>query len=140
MSFFIKAFAILFVSFIVLDFVWLGYIAKPFYLSQFSKIGRIEDGEFKIIYWAGAAVYIFMSIAIIYFVLPRIGVDDSIAWIFAKGALFGLCAYGIYDFTNYATLKDWTIPLTLADIAWGTFLCGAVTSIYKMLAGIVDLN
>lgn len=134
MSDFLKAFAILFISFILLDLVWLGFIAKPFYMAQFSKIGRIEDGEFKIVYWAGAMVYVLMSIGLIYFVLPRIGVEDSLLVVFGKGALMGFCMYGIYDMTNYATLKDWTIPLSVVDMAWGTVLCGAVTSIYKILA------
>lgn len=140
MSFYLKAFAILFISFILLDLVWLGFIAKSFYIDQFSKIGRIENGEFKIVYWAGAAVYVFMSIAMIYFVLPQLGTDDSILSVFGKGALLGFCAYGIYDMTNYATLKDWTIPLSLVDMLWGTVLCGTVASIYKMLARVVDLN
>lgn len=140
MSFFIKAFAILFISFIVLDFIWLGVFAKSFYVGQLSKIGRIEDGEFKIVYWAGALVYVLLSIAIIYFVIPQIAPGDSILIVFGKGALLGLCMYGVYDMTNYATLKDWTISLSLADMAWGTFLCGTVTSIYKILAGVLDIN
>ncbi len=140
MSLYIKAFAILFISFILLDVIWLGFIAKSFYISQFSKIGRIEDGEFKIVYWAGALVYVFMSIVVIYFVLPQITAETSILSVFGKGALLGLCMYGIYDMTNYATLKDWTIPLSLADMAWGIFLCGTVTSIYTILARTFDLN
>jgi uncharacterized membrane protein len=27
--------------------------------------------------------------------------------------------YGVYDFTNYATLRDWPLALALADTAWG---------------------
>jgi uncharacterized membrane protein len=39
-----------------------------------------------------------------------------------QGALFGLFAYGTYDLTNQATLKIWSTTLTLADMAWGSFL------------------
>jgi uncharacterized membrane protein len=28
--------------------------------------------------------------------------------------------YGVYDFTNYSTLRQWPFVLTLADVAWGT--------------------
>ena len=40
----------------------------------------------------------------------------------ARGALFGLCAYGTYDLTNQATLRQWPTYLTVADLAWGTVL------------------
>jgi uncharacterized membrane protein len=30
--------------------------------------------------------------------------------------------YGTYDMTNYATLKDWPLPLTVVDIVWGGFI------------------
>ena len=44
------------------------------------------------------------------------------------GALFGFFAYATYDLTNFATLKVWTLRVTLLDIAWGTFLTGTVAT------------
>ena len=41
-----------------------------------------------------------------------------------KGAFFGLCAYGTYDLTNNATLRNWPAYLTAADLVWGTLLSG----------------
>jgi uncharacterized membrane protein len=38
------------------------------------------------------------------------------------GALFGLVAYGTYDLSNLATLKDWPVGITLADMTWGAIL------------------
>ena len=46
---------------------------------------------------------------------------------YACGALFGLVVYGVYDFTNYATLRHWPFALTLVDVAWGT-LASAVAA------------
>ena len=40
------------------------------------------------------------------------------------GALFGLVAYGVYDLTNQATLRVWSTPLSLADMAWGAVITG----------------
>jgi len=40
----------------------------------------------------------------------------------ASGALFGLFCYMTYDLTNQATLRNWSVQLTLADIGWGMFL------------------
>ena len=64
------------------------------------------------------------------FVIPRAPTLGSAA---GYGALFGLVVYGVYDFTNYSTLRQWPFVLTLADVAWGTVgvgrrprrLCGA---------------
>jgi len=39
-----------------------------------------------------------------------------------KGALFGFFAYATYDLTNQATLSVWSTRITLADMAWGTFV------------------
>ena len=35
------------------------------------------------------------------------------------GLLFGAIAYATYDLTNYATLRNWTLQLTLVDIVYG---------------------
>ena len=37
------------------------------------------------------------------------------------GGLFGLFAYGTYDLTNLAVLRDWPLGLTFIDLVWGTF-------------------
>ena len=50
------------------------------------------------------------------------------------GALFGFFAYGTYDFTNYATLKPWTLRLVLTDLIWGSFV-SAVSATGGLYAG-----
>jgi uncharacterized membrane protein len=31
-------------------------------------------------------------------------------------------AYGTFEFTNYAILKDWHIRMVVTDVLWGTVL------------------
>ena len=38
------------------------------------------------------------------------------------GALFGFFTYATYNLTAYAVLRNWTTPLAVVDIAWGTIL------------------
>ncbi len=38
------------------------------------------------------------------------------------GALFGFFTYGTYEFTNYATLRPWTLRLLLTDLTWGAIV------------------
>ena len=40
------------------------------------------------------------------------------------GVALGLLAYGTYEFTNYATLKDWHPSMVITDALWGTVLTG----------------
>ena len=40
------------------------------------------------------------------------------------GVLLGLLAYGTYEFTNYATLRDWTMNQVVVDTLWGGLLTG----------------
>ena len=40
-----------------------------------------------------------------------------------KGALLRLVAhYGTYDMSNLSTLKNWSVSVTIVDLAWGVAL------------------
>ena len=41
--------------------------------------------------------------------------------------LIGLLAYATYDLTNYATLRPWTLTITLVDLVYGTVVVGLCT-------------
>ncbi len=45
------------------------------------------------------------------------------------GALFGFFAYATYDLTNLATLKYWTWPIALLDLAWGAVVTAVSAAI-----------
>ncbi len=46
------------------------------------------------------------------------------------GALLGMAAYGTYDITNLATLKDWPSLVSMVDWAWGTVLTVAMLAFF----------
>lgn len=62
--------------------------------------------------------------AVVYIVLPDSLSLSPSAWhsAFIFGGLFGLMAYGTYDFSNMATLKTWSWKLASFDMAWGAFV------------------
>ena len=107
----LKIYAACFVTFIVVDLVWIGLVMKGFYVQHLQPIGRISGDK----------------LGIVQFVLPRISIETPWPVAFGIGALLGFVVYATYDFTNYATLKDWTLVMTFTDIAWGTVLCGVAT-------------
>lgn len=123
----LKIYAVTFVSIVVLDFVWLGFVVNKFFLEQLRPIGRIVDDKFQVVMWAAVVVYAVLSVAIVEFALPKVQSDSGWLATFGIGALLGFLLYATYDFTNYATLKDWKIPFMVVDIAWGAVLGGLVT-------------
>jgi len=116
MATFLKAAAAGTLGFMLLDAVWLGLVMKAFYRDRLAPIARMSNGALAP-NWAGAlAVYVLLGTGVALFAAPRGGGATSVA---AGGALLGLVVYGVYDFTNYATLRDWPLTLALADTAWG---------------------
>ena len=104
------------VVFMVLDGVWLGLVMKNFYRDQLAPIVRLGDGGIAPNWPAAFVVYALLGTGIALFVIPR---TSTVSLAAAYGALFGLVVYGVYDFTNYSTLRQWPFVLTLADVAWG---------------------
>jgi uncharacterized membrane protein len=99
---------------------------KNFYRDQLAPIVRLADGGIAPNWPAAFVVYILLGTGIALFVIPR---ASTVSLAAAYGALFGLVVYGVYDFTNYSTLRQWPFVLTLADVAWGAVAsaaCGAV--------------
>ncbi|MFN7981661.1 MAG: DUF2177 family protein [Vicinamibacterales bacterium] len=114
------------VSFIVLDGLWLGLVMTNFYRTQLMGIGRIVDGVFAPVWAAAAPVYLLLGIGVAVFVVPRAA---SASTALALGALFGLVVYGVYDLTNYSTLTNYPLRLTIVDMLWGAVACGTVALI-----------
>lgn len=126
----VKTFAIALVGFLALDGVWLGLVMKTFYREQLSAIARLQDGGLAPVWSAVAPVYLLLALGITVFVVPR----AADVWSAARyGALFGLVVYGVYDLTNYSTLAQYPLAITLVDICWGTFASAACAAVVKTL-------
>lgn len=115
------------IIFLAIDALWLGVIAKDFYYKSLSFI-MLERVNFGI----AALFYLFYTIGIVVFAVKPALEADNIWHALGYGALFGFLAYGTYDFTNLATLKDWPLKISLVDIVWGTTITG-VTALLATL-------
>ena len=118
------------VAFTVLDGVWLGLLMKNFYREQLAPIVRMGDGGMAPNWPAAFVVYALLGTGIAFFVIPRAATVPAAA---AYGALFGLVVYGVYDFTNYSTLRQWPFVVTLSDVAWGTFATAACATVVRLV-------
>ena len=105
-----------------LDFLWLRTM-RPFYESHMGSIMLSEPRiaaavVFYLVYAAGIAFFA---------ILPNLG--SGTIWSAAGyGAALGLVAYGTYDATNYATLKDFPVSVMVVDWTWGTVLTATVAA------------
>src|SRR4029078_263687 len=104
---------------------------KNFYREQLAPIVRLADGGIAPNWPAAFVVYALLGAGIAFFVIPRAATISLAA---AYGAVFGLVVYGVYDFTNYSTLRQWPFVLTLADGAWGTLACAAAPAVVRSRA------
>ncbi|MDQ0420409.1 DUF2177 family protein [Rhizobium sp. CRIBSB] len=103
--------------FFVLDYFWLTRIAIGFYREHIGSL-LLATPNFA----AAGIFYLFYVIGLVYFaVMPAVSAG-SLVTALVNGALLGLLAYGTYDMTNLATLKGWSLQVSLVDMAWGAFL------------------
>ena len=117
-------------AFMVLDGIWLGVLMKNFYRDQLAPIVRLVDGGIAPNWPAALVVYVLLGTGIALFVIPRAPTVSSAA---VYGALLGLVVYGVYDFTNYSTLRQWPFVLTLVDVAWGTVATATAAAAVRMV-------
>ena len=113
-----------FITFLVLDYIWLAYLAKNFYLDKLASHITLKDGALVPYLPAIPLVYIVAVLGIWTFVLSRVTTIQEAA---LYGGLLGFFMYAFYDLTNLATLREYPWSLTIVDTLWGTFLVAVVT-------------
>lgn len=126
---YIKTYVITLVVFVLIDAVWLGFIAKDLYSKE---LGFLISKSPK---WLAAVLFYLIFVAgLCYFaVIPAIS-NESIKIAIINGILLGFVSYATYDLTNLATIDNWPIKVTIIDLIWGSFLGGTVSIIsYKLL-------
>jgi len=110
-------------TFLVLDAIWLSTMTGLLYRPV---LGPILADQVRLV--PAIAFYVLFVGGIVYFgIAPAL---ETGRWTTAllNGAVFGLLAYATYDLTNHATLELWTTKITLADMAWGSFVSGAAST------------
>lgn len=110
----------------ILDFLFLGVIAKEIYFQNLLPFARLKSGGdgIDVNYVAAGAVYILMIFGIYFFVLKQTIQLTTVLEVFVQGFLFGLVLYGVYEFTNLSFIKDWPVPIVFIDTLWGATLMG----------------
>jgi uncharacterized membrane protein len=129
----LKVFAIVLPVFLLIDLLWLGVVLKDFYSSELGELARRQGAGLAPRWGAALLVYLLIPAGLVLFVRPILGVNASAWQAIGWGAVYGLVVYGVYDLTNLAVLEKWTVPMTVADIAWGCVLCGANSGVMRIV-------
>lgn len=107
------------IIFLVIDIIGITQMIRPVFerhvgdlLADPLRMG--PAGAFYAAYVAG----------VLYFVsVPALAAGRPMQAL-VGGALIGLMCYGTYEFTNYATLRDWSMQQVALDTVWGGVLTG----------------
>ena len=108
--------------FLILDAGWLTLVGPRLYRPE---LGSLLADKVKI---APAAIFYFLYVAglVAFVVQPSLGAGWMRALIW--GAAFGVVAYATYDLTCAATMRQWSMKVTIADIVWGAFASGVAAA------------
>ncbi len=112
------------VIFITIDFMYLQSV-KGYFQKQ---VQSVQGSAMQVNYLGAALCYVFLIAGINYFIIkPNRSVKDAF--------LLGLVIYGVYETTNYALFKNWSIITVIIDTLWGGILFAITTYIVNMLRG-----
>lgn len=125
----LKLFAITLPVFFAIDMVWLTVVAPGFYRAQIGSLMKTGVN-----WWAAILFYLVFIAGMVFFVVAPALEKTSWRHALLAGAAFGFVTYATFDLTNLALMKDWPVPVTLVDLAWGTVLSGAVSLISFAIA------
>jgi uncharacterized membrane protein len=113
-----------FVVLMALDFVFLGILAKGFFVSEVGDmLGEVRALPAVLFY----ALYV-VGILIFVSAQPSATPQHTLT----TGALFGLFCYATFDLTALALLKHWSWAVAAVDVSWG-----AVVTAVSSTAGLV---
>lgn len=108
------------VIFLAVDSVGISKLIRPVFERH---VGDLLADPFRV--GPAAFFYSLYIVGVLYFVsVPALKSGQPVQALIG-GVLIGLMCYGTYEFTNLATLRDWSWEQVITDTLWGGALTGA---------------
>ena len=115
-----------FLVMVPIDFLFLGLVAKGFFMSQVGDmLGTVRLAPailFYLLYVIGILVFVSAG--------PAATWQSTLLY----GALFGFFCYATFELTSLSLLKHWTWAVVVVDIAWGTFVTAVSSTLGLLIA------
>ncbi len=97
----------------VCDGLWLGWLAKGLYQRE---MGDLMASPIRIP--PAAIFYLAYPLGVVFLALG--GAPATLADALLRSAVVGLLAYGTYDLTNLAVVRNFSASLAVIDLVYGT--------------------
>ena len=104
---------------LALDLTYL-FVFKDFILPILYKV---QKAEVKVNMKSALACYIILVSGLYYFIIKKNAPPKD-------AFLLGMLIYGVYETTNYAFFKDWSLFLVIMDTLWGGILLSTTAVLY----------
>ncbi len=107
---------------ILIDSIYL-YSIKNIFTKQISTI---QGSPLQLNMYGAVACYVFLVFGLNYFILnANKGIMDAF--------ILGIVIYGVYETTNLALFKKWSINVAILDTIWGGVLFALTTYIIQKI-------
>ena len=115
------------IPFLILDALMLTFIMRPLFERHIGAmllpdIRIVPAVLFYLAYVAGVVVLVS---------LPALKRGEAVV---LPAMILGALAYGTYEFTSFAIMKNWDWTMVAVDLTWGTVLTGVSAWIGVMVA------
>lgn len=121
-----KMFAFISALVLIIDGIWIQWIMKGKYTEL---IPRIQGTKMDVRYFPALLSYLTIILPIILFSIPNVKAKTRLYDSLFYGGLLGMCMYGMFSFTNYALINNWSLEVVALDTLWGGFLYTIVSYI-----------
>lgn len=125
---FVRQYLVAAVVFLVLDLVWLSLVAPGLY-EHFLGDLLAESPNVT----AAAVFYAVFVAGLVYFAIGPAADDRSVRTALVRGAAYGLVTYATWDLTALAVIEGFPVGIVPIDMAWGTLLASAVSTITYLI-------
>lgn len=125
---FLTAYGATALVFVLMDMTWLTLTGPSIYRPLLGPLlaDKVDGG-------AAIAFYLIYIFGLVFFAVRPGLVAQDWKTVALNGLVLGLVAYATYDLTNQATLRVWSVKITLFDLGWG-MTASAVASTLGFLA------
>lgn len=104
---------------LALDFLWL-FLNKA---SYGKLVQNVQHSKLEMNIWGAIVAYACVIVGLVFIIIPAAKQDKSKSILnksIRYGALFGFVVYAIFNATNYAIFKNYSISTAIKDTLWGT--------------------
>lgn len=115
---------ITFAIFTLIQGVWLGIVARDSYRKALK--GRLPNTFNPVRISTFIAIY---TLGLLVLVLVPAVNGESLGIAMFRGTAFGFFTFSTYGLSNWVMLSNWPTKFTFQNIAWGTFLGFAVSTL-----------